>query len=113
MTVFAMGSTVLIGCATARVVKLEPGNGGIVALHEGLFGDAHEKANDLMRANCSGRSNVLVLEEEEAVIGKKIHTDRYNHNDSFFGRGTSDSESTENIEWRIRYRCKKLARKHP
>ena len=99
----------LCSCATVRVVDMEPGRSGTIAVHDGIIGDARSKAKDKMKENCSGK-NYTVVKEGEAVVGH----DTTNHK----GGGSivkvlsgdsdgGDSSQRNATEWRIKYKCGK------
>jgi hypothetical protein len=89
------------GCATTRVVKTQPGQGGEIMVQEGLFGDARTDAKKKMASNC-GRKKAAITEEGEAVVGTRSHKDTQLTN-----WGSSSSGETDNkTEWRIKYRCR-------
>ncbi|MGE0172316.1 MAG: hypothetical protein AB7T49_06010 [Oligoflexales bacterium] len=98
---------VLMGCATARVVKTEPGKGGVVAVQHGLYGDANKEAQKLMAANCKGEYDIK--EEGEVVVGSTTssRTDKEKENrKSMFNSESTQSTTRDQTEWRITYACK-------
>ncbi len=99
-----LGSALLGACATVRVVKSQPGKGGVIALQPGMFGDAKEKAMTTAKGNC-GAKKVKVTEEGEAKIGSKSAGSTKGGNKS--GDSTNESESVDKVEWRMSYKCSK------
>lgn len=89
------------GCATTRVVKSQPGQGGEIMVQEGLFGDARADAKKKMSANC-GRKRATITEEGEAVIGTRSQADLHL---TKWG-STTAADTTEKTEWRVKYRCR-------
>lgn len=88
-------------CATTRVVKTQPGQGGEIMVQEGLIGDARSDAKKKMASNC-GRKKPVVTEEGEAVIGSRSRKDT-----QLTSWGSSSAGETEQkTEWRIKYRCR-------
>ena len=99
--VLAYSFVFLGACATTRVVKTQPGQGGEIMVREGLIGDARSDAKKKMSSNC-GRKKPVVTEEGEAVIGS-----RYNSDLQLTKWGSSTASDTENkTEWRVKYRCR-------
>lgn len=99
-TLHMAGIVVLIAlvaaCATTREVKKSPGKGGVITVHEGIFGDARSMAKQTMKENC-GAKKPVVVEEGEAVIGTSTT--------SRSGEWSSSSDSEDKREWRITYKC--------
>lgn len=60
--------TSLWGCATARVVTVQPKKGGVIAVMPAQDLEAREKANALMAGNC-GAGKYEITEEGEVVVG--------------------------------------------
>src|SRR6478735_4839397 len=104
---------VSFSCATVRVVKSQPSKGGILAVHEGLFGEpASEKAARYMASNCP--SGYKITEEGEEVVGQtsrstaKTETKGNQITSNASSSATSGETETENkTEWRVKYKCKK------
>ena len=46
----------LVGCATARTVSMQPGKGGVVAVHPAQDPEARAKAEEIMRNTCHGKN---------------------------------------------------------
>ena len=91
-------------CATARVVKSQPGKGGIIAVIPKDSAEARQKAMDIMATNCTPKKPEI-LEEGEAVVGQSSHS---NGNASVVGSfiGTSSTTSShQETEWQISYKC--------
>lgn len=91
----------IVGCATTRVVKTQPGSGGEIMVHEGMIGDARGDANKKMKANC-GRKKPVVTEEGEAVIGSHTNADTSKQT---WGLTTS-ARTEQETEWRVKYKCR-------
>ena len=101
----ALAAALLSSCATTRVVQTQPQKGGVIAVKEGLIGDARKDAKAKMKSNCP-KGRYQILEEGVATVGSK-------------SRGTADkqkvrhgltltsteSETHDVTEWRIKYRC--------
>lgn len=89
------------GCATARYVMIEGGN-GVIAIPANI--DLHrQRAYELMEAHCSG--GFVIDREEEAVIGSETSgsSDSYEEEN---GSSQWFSESTTvETEWRIHFTC--------
>ncbi len=89
-------------CAHARVVKSQPGKGGLIAVGKGMFGDARAEADLEMRRNC-GSKRPVILEEGEHVVGTSTSTDNKRTK-----RGSRSTGTTrDRTEWRIKYKCGK------
>ncbi len=85
----------------ARVVKVHPGKGGVIAISKGLDGESQARfeAEKLMAENCEGKYKIL--EEGEVVIGQ---TSQYRNDRN---RGLNSTEVTREIrEWHITYECR-------
>ena len=98
----------LVGCATARVVTVQPKKGGVIGIHNGLGGDARVKAEELMRANCMGPFEIT--EEGEVVTGSvssgSAQTSEPTKKGKYTTSTTSTSTSTQDTtEWRLTYKC--------
>lgn len=101
----SLTATVLAACSTTRIVKSQPGNGGVIAMHDGLFGEsAKDKAMKQAKGNCGGKK-VKIVEEGEAKIGSKTSGSTKGGKKS--GDSTNESESTDKVEWRMTYKCSK------
>jgi len=99
--VVVFGLLTFVGCSTTRVVKIQPGVGGEIAVNQGMFGgDAKEMARAQMRENC-GNKKAEVVEEGEAVIGKSGSGS--SRNEGFFKSESYDE--TQKTEWRLKYKC--------
>lgn len=108
-TIPTLALAALCSCATARVVDMEPGRSGTIAVHDGIIGDARSKAADKMKENCSGK-NYTVVKEGESVVGH----DTTNHKGGGSivkvlsgDGGGGDSSQRDATEWRIKYKCGK------
>ncbi len=88
------------GCSSSRTVVTRPGEGGIVALRPGLFGDARLEAQKAMNSNCGDRGYNIV-EEREAVVGTISQTE----SNGFGPFGPVTTTSKDQTEWRICYEC--------
>jgi hypothetical protein len=101
----------LMGCATARNVQTKPGKGGVVAVHQGLWGDARAEADNIMRTTCKGKPFEIV-EEGETVIGSTTtaNTKREGEHEGLFGKEAESERTTaqtmDKTEWRVKYVCK-------
>lgn len=114
-----VGLSLISSCAHmfeshARVVKKQPGMGGVVAILQGADGgsNARMEANSFMNQNCRGQFEII--EEGEVVVGQQGSQRTNAHNDrDIFNRKTINSNTyshTSNVtEWRITYKCKKTA----
>jgi hypothetical protein len=89
---------ILCACATARVVKVQPGQGGVVAVMPAQNAEARQKAEDLMSANCQGQG-FDIIEEGEAVVGQSLNASTYK---SPYGHSSSTSGTNrDQTEWRL------------
>lgn len=99
-------SLTVFGCAygNARIVR-ETKNGGEIAL-EGMREPAQQKADAAMAAKCPG--GYEVDEAGETVVGQSTDSQTQAKPVSLFsGPGTTtQSNSREMTEWRIKYHCK-------
>ena len=91
-----------MSCATTRVVKKQPGRGGEIMVHDGIFGDARADAGKAMKANCAGKK-VRIVEEGEAVVGSRTHGSKSKSKDY----NSTSSYTEDEREWRIKYKCGK------
>ncbi|MCW7491959.1 hypothetical protein ND861_04745 [Leptospira sp. 2 VSF19] len=109
----------ILNCATARVVSSKPGEGGTVALTQGILKSAEAKAeaNNFMATNC-GSKQVKILQEGEVVVGTTTNVNQNTNvnaqrNNSSFTKSntnisvsTAQTSNTRNItEWQIEYAC--------
>ena len=97
-------AVLLVGCASARMVSMQPAKGGVIAVLPSGSVEARQKATVMMQNNC-GSKKVEITEEGEAVIG---HTSTGSANTSLTGHllGTNtNSDTTQKTEWRITYKC--------
>jgi len=96
---------VVSACATTRVVQSQPRRGGVIAVKEGLIGDARKDAKALMSSNCP-RGRYEIVEEGEHRVGRSTsgsgRSDTGKRGSIF---STSSSEERDVNEWRIKYRC--------
>ena len=99
-----IGLCLLAGCAAARPVMVEPGDGGIVAIPANSASH-RAKAAELMQSNCRGGYEI-VLEEEVAVgsRGRGEKTTRRSTSDSITTR--AEYSTKVKYEWQIHYRCR-------
>lgn len=108
LTRFAVAALTLAqplgGCATTRVVTVKPGKGGVIAIHEGIFGDARADAKQKMRATC-GKKKPEITQEGEAKVGSHTTTQGTTKKSKVFDDSSSESESTDKTEWRLTYKC--------
>lgn len=109
----------LSACATARVVEVYPGKGGVISLSPPQSPEAREKAKALMSDGCQGKKSTIV-KEGEVVVGQKSEGEEESTQEDkrstnlFTGKTSSkpmgktrSSSTTSNLtEWRITYRCK-------
>jgi hypothetical protein len=111
-----------IHCASARVVTIQAGRGGVVALPPSSVGGAdpqNERAagEALMAKNCAPNA-YKIIEEGEALAGYYSNTQgRMNTHETTmgvgpgmsqtqgYGYGSAQTYSTPTYEWRIRYEC--------
>ena len=95
----------LVSCSHARVVQLEPGRGGVIALSSRDSQGARQRAERLMADNC-GRNEFQIVQEGEAVVGSTTSSPftagRVSRN---VGVGFGTSSSRDSTEWRLQYRC--------
>ncbi|MGZ3699775.1 MAG: hypothetical protein ACXWP5_16775 [Bdellovibrionota bacterium] len=102
--------SIIIGCATARTVSVQPGKGGVVAVNPPQDPEARQKAEMIMGQTCNGKKWEIV-EEGETVIGQSTRGDTgtsYNNNRNapiLFSSTSSSSETVNKTEWRINYKC--------
>lgn len=108
--VIGVVSAMVIGCASARNIRIEPGMGGEVALYPNNTAGAREKADELFRANC-GRKKVKITSEGETIVGKVSSTrakSEASDKSANGGQGFAHSSETTEMnqtEWRIQYKC--------
>ncbi len=93
----------MAACSSARVVSMEPGEGGQVALSARDSDGAREKAANLMAQNCAGHRYKVVKEGEE-VVGSKTSSTSGKSIWSKSLRSTS-SDTDNKTEWRMTYKC--------
>jgi hypothetical protein len=91
-------------CATARVVTVQPGRGGVIAIAPANDPEARQKADVIMKQNC-GEKKVEIVEEGEAVVGQTISNSSTGNvaGGSIYSSGTS--YASNQTEWRITYKC--------
>jgi hypothetical protein len=102
----------IAGCATARMVEVEPGVGGVIAVFPPQDLDARAKANQLMLNNCGG-GQFRVVSEGEVVVGQITTSDASRTKDkerTWDGKSetetaTATTQTQNQTEWRITYRC--------
>ncbi len=101
---FLITLSVLVSCASARVVTVEPGQGGIIAVNPKDSSDAREKAVALMSENCRGKYKIV--KEGEEVVGQTSQS-QTTAGRSLFNKAAlnTSSNSTNKTEWRITYKC--------
>lgn len=90
----------------ARVVKSQPGKGGVIAIPQGFDGGANAKteALEMMSSNCHGKYKIT--EEGESVVGTSSSAREKEEKSSLFGPSKSTSTTTsEMTEWRQTYAC--------
>ena len=102
--VVLMTAAAVSGCATTRVVTSKPGKGGVIAIHEGLFGDARADAKKKMKSNC-GKKKPEITEEGEAKVGSHTSTNGSTKKGKVIDDSSSESDSTDKTEWRLTYKC--------
>ena len=87
----------------ARVVKSQPGQGGVISITQGLAGEgqARMEAQKIMEAQCRGAYSIV--EEGEVVVGK---TARYRNDRNRRGGSGDEGETRDIVEWHINYKCK-------
>jgi hypothetical protein len=103
----------LSACAgpQVRMVALQHGQGGILAMDSGTNEEAHAKADSMMAQNCnSAGKKVVILNEAEKVVGTASNGSSTHHRGlaTFGGFGSSsdsNSSTVEKGEWRIEYKC--------
>lgn len=109
-----LGSLLASSCAHMfdshmRVVKSQPGKGGVMAIPQGMDGGANAKreAEDAMIRNC-GSGKYEITEEGETVVGTQKSEKTNTDNPNKYGTSSSTSGTTQDLtEWRITYVCKK------
>jgi hypothetical protein len=88
----------------------------VVAIHNGIFGDARAKADDIMRSTCKGKPWEIV-EEGETVVGSTTtaSTRTEKAHKGLFGKvpetEKTTSETNDKTEWRLKYVCKGAGKK--
>jgi hypothetical protein len=82
-----------------RPVKVVKGGGEVALI--GVQGEARERANVYMAQQCGGAYEVV--EEGEAVIGERTNGAATVYRS---GGTSTQSETTQKTEWRIKYACK-------
>ena len=92
----------------ARVVKKQPGKGGVLAIPNGFDGGANARieAENMMSANCSGKYEIT--EEGETVVGQKgtaTQSTRENQGGFFTSTSQVDTSTRDLTEWRLTYKC--------
>src|SRR5690606_10929344 len=70
----AVVAVTLIGCATARSIRIAPGEGGEIAISPGDRLEARQKAEVLVRSNCRGK-DFKVVTGGEVVVGMTSSSD--------------------------------------
>ena len=98
---------VVVSCATARSIKVRPGEGGEIAIHPSDNLEARQKAEVLMRQTCRGKE-FKVVGEGEVVVGKTSSSSGNvdKKEGAYGGIRTSESTTETNLtEWRIEYKC--------
>jgi len=102
----------------ARQVKIQPKNGGIIAVPVNHRAEDKQKAISMMTDAC-GTKKPEVTEEAEVVVGQKTTTasDNYRNQSSssstipglVFGNPSSSSNSTSTTtaekEWQMTFKC--------
>lgn len=100
-----VGVTLLFGCATARIVSVEPGVGGEISIRPSTSEEARAKASELMRMNC-GSKKPRITKEGEVVVGQETRSYGDVNSRKRGGYSTSESSYTTNsTEWRLNYKC--------
>lgn len=97
-----LATAALVGCATARVVSVQPGEGGIVAVSPAQSAEARQKAQAIMERNCGSR-RVKIVSEDEAVVGQQTYVSGSDYRRA--GTFSAASQTQDQTEWRIRYKC--------
>ena len=100
----ALALATLAGCASARLVVVEPG-GGAVAIHRNEPA-SRAKALELIAQRCPG--GYEIVREEEAVTGTEVTNESSTEIDKSFNeaRTTQRLSTRTRTEWRISFRCK-------
>ena len=107
-----LGLVIMTSCTTilqshARVVKQQPGKGGVIAIPTGFDGgdNARIEATGYMNENC--KNQFEIVEEGEVVVGRDTRGDA-SKKTTLFDRNNVHvhSTSTDITEWRITYKCK-------
>ena len=95
----------VVSCSSVRVVSVEPGEGGQVAVSPRDSEDARQKAIAMMQENCGSRHYKITKEGEE-VIGSSTRSTA-NAGRGMFGGVVMNgaSSSTQKTEWRLTYKC--------
>ena len=103
-TAAALALAALAGCASARLVVVEPG-GGVVAVHSNDAAN-RAKALELIAAQCPGGHEIV--REEEVVTGTEVTNESSTEIDKAFSeaRTTQRVSTRTRTEWRITFRCR-------
>ncbi|MBX7058977.1 MAG: hypothetical protein K1X75_12995 [Leptospirales bacterium] len=121
-----LAASVTAGCASARMVSVQPGAGGTIGIGGGFLqrDDARANANAMMATNC-GNKSPRIVSEGEVVVGQTSSGSSQTSGQSTtnaagvrvgnvgVGQRRTDSQSqtvsnltTRDItEWRIDYVC--------
>ncbi len=89
-----------------RVVKTQPGKGGVIAITQGFDGGANARieADQNMNQNCKGRFEIT--QEGEEVIGETSNSDTSVQDTRYGASASTSGTKTQLTEWRISYACK-------
>jgi hypothetical protein len=100
----AAAALLLAGCATARLVLVEPG-GGAVAIRRNTPQN-REQASALMARQCPRGFDIV--REEEVVTGERVTREYNTEYDRIREelRTTEEQRTRTDVEWRITYTCK-------
>lgn len=107
----------LVSCATARMVNVEVGEGGEIAVSPRDNQEARDKATLIMQQNC-GAKKFKIVKEGEVVVGQS--TSASTHIDdgrpSYYGTRSATVNTTQHSqdvkEWHIYYKCVSANAKH-
>jgi hypothetical protein len=100
----AAGSLLLGGCASARLVLVEPGGGAVVIPRN--TPKSREKAYALMARQCP--RGFHIVREEEVLVGSTVTREYETEFDRIREevRTTEEERVRRNVEWRITFSCR-------
>ncbi len=96
----------ILSCAHVRTVKVQPGEGGEIAVFPQNDLEARGKAQTLMADNCRPKK-FKIVEEGEVVTGQSTQQQAQVNPNKYTGGATASGSTytTNTTEWRIKYRC--------